>query len=382
MPGNEEFAELKHAVDRAKIAEDRVQQTIPLVMVMRDDKPRETHILERGNYETPGAVVPPATPSFLPPLPAGAKADRLALAKWLVAPEQPLMPRVVLNRIWQMFFGQGLVKTADDFGLQGALPSHPELLDWLAVEFRESGWNVKHLVKLIVTSRTYQQAAVLTPELLAKDPENALLARGPRFRLDSRFIRDQALALSGLLVEKQGGFPVMPYQPPGIWEDISFGKNRYFQGTGEDLHRRSLYTFWRRSAGPANFFDAPSRQVCALKPNRTNTPLQALTTLNDTTYVEAARVWAQQLTPLTDDTAKLRRLVLTATAREPEPREITSLMKTLTQAREHYAANAAEADKLVATGEAPCDPALDAREHAAWTTVCLLVLNLDETLTQ
>jgi len=376
-----EFDALNDGIDQAKIAEDRVQEKIPLVMVMRDDKPRESHILLRGNYETPGEKVQPAIPSFLPPLPQGAKADRLALAKWLVAPEQPLMSRVVVNRLWQMLFGRGLVKTADDFGLQGALPSHPELLDWLAVEFRESGWDVKHLLKLILTSRTYQQSAVLTPELLAKDPENALLARGPRFRLDSRFIRDQALALSGLLVEKNGGFPVMPYQPAGIWEDISFGKNRYFQGSGEDLHCRSLYTFWRRSSGPANFFDAPSRQVCALKPNRTNTPLQALTTLNDTTYVEAARVWAQRLYPLPDDAAKLRHLVLAATAREPEPREIASLVKILTEAREHFAANPGEAAKLVATGEAPRDPALAPAEHAAWTTICLLVLNLDETLT-
>ncbi len=377
-----EFDALKMEIDRAKIAEDRVQEKIPLVMVMRDDKPRESHILLRGNYETPGEKVQPGIPSFLPPLPDGAKADRLALAKWLVAPEQPLMARVVVNRLWQLFFGRGLVKTADDFGLQGALPSHPQLLDWLAVEFRESGWDVKHMVKLILASRTYQQSAVLTPELLAKDPENALLARGPRFRLDSRFIRDQALALSGLLVDKQGGFPVMPYQPPGIWEDISFGKNLYFQGSGEDLHRRSLYTFWRRSSGPANFFDSPSRQVCALQPHRTNTPLQALTTLNDTTYVEAARVWAQRLEPLPDDTAKLRQLVLTATAREPEPREITSLRKILSESREHFAASPEEAAKIAATGEAPRDPGLDLSEHAAWTTVCLLVLNLDETLTK
>ena len=371
---------LKQEISKAKAAEDRVQATIPLVMVMNDSKPRETRILLRGNYETPGDKVESGIPSFLPPLPAGVKADRLALAKWLVSPEQPLMSRVVVNRLWQMFFGRGLVKTADDFGLQGDLPSHPKLLDWLAVEFRESGWDLKHLVKLILTSRTYQQSAAVNPALLAKDPENKLLARGPRFRLDSRFLRDQALALSGLLVDKPGGFPVMPYQPPGIWEDISFEKNRYFQGTGEDLHRRSLYTFWRRSVAPTNFFDAPARQVCALTPSRTNTPLQALTTLNDTTYVEAARVWAQHLAPLPDDTARLRQLVLSATAREPEPREITSLRKILTEARDHFAASPGEAAKLIAAGEAPLDRGIAAGEHAAWTTVCLLVLNLDETL--
>ncbi|MES2921830.1 MAG: PSD1 and planctomycete cytochrome C domain-containing protein [Verrucomicrobiota bacterium] len=373
---------LRQEISKAKAAEDRVQATIPLVMVMNDSKPRETRILLRGNYETPGDKVEPGIPSFLPPLPTGVKADRLALAKWLVAPEQPLMSRVVMNRLWQQFFGRGLVKTADDFGLQGSLPSHPELLDWLAVEFRESGWDVKHMVKLILTSRIYQQSARLTQELLAKDPENVLLARGPRFRLDSRFLRDQALALSGLLVDKRGGFPVMPYQPPGIWEDISFDKNRYAQGTGEDLHRRSLYTFWRRSVAPTNFFDAPSRQVCALTPSRTNTPLQALTTLNDVTYVEAARVWAQHLAPLPDDSTKLRQLLLSATAREPEARAITTLRNVLTEARDHFAASPGEADKLVGTGEAPLDRGLPTGEHAAWTTVCLLVLNLDETLTR
>ncbi len=371
---------LLDAIASAQDAEDTAQIAIPLVMVMRDDKPRETRILNRGNYETPGEKVSPGVPAFLPPLPADAKADRLALAKWLVAPEQPLMSRVVVNRLWQQFFGRGLVKTPDDFGMQGAQPSHPELLDWLAVEFRESGWDVKHMAKLIVTSRTYRQSAKLTPALLAQDPENALLARGPRFRLDSRTLRDQALALSGLLVEKRGGFPVMPYQPPGIWEDNSFGKNRYFQGHGDDLHRRSLYTFWRRSVAPANFFDAPTRQVCAVKPQRTSTPLHALTTLNDTTYVEAARVWAEKLSALKDDEAKLREAFRAATARAPEPRELASLLTTLTKARAHFGKNKADAEKLVATGEAPASTKLDATEHAAWTTVCLLVLNLDETL--
>jgi mono/diheme cytochrome c family protein len=371
---------LVDAIRDALDEENDAQYRIPLVMVMRDDKPRPTRILERGNYETPGAVVAPNTPSFLPPLPEGVKADRLALARWLVAPEQPLMPRVVVNRYWQLFFGRGLVKTPEDFGLQGAWPSHPELLDWLASDFRNGGWDLKRLIRLIVTSRTYRQSALATPAILALDPENVLLARGPRVRLDSRFIRDQALALSGLLVEQRGGFPVMPYQPPGIWEDISFGKNRYFQGHGDDLHRRSLYTFWRRSVAPANFFDAPTRQVCTVKPQRTNTPLQALTTLNDTTYVEAARVWAEKLSAVSDDPARLRQLLRAATAREPEPREIAALQTTLAKARANFSAHSADAEKLVAIGEAPRTNRLPAVEHAAWTTVCLLVLNLDETL--
>jgi hypothetical protein len=381
LPGNEPWASLKQSVDQARRAEDAVLQTIPHVMIMRDDKPRETRILNRGNYETPGDKVQPGVPSFLPKLPHGAKADRLALAKWLVSPEQPLMSRVTVNRLWQMFFGRGLVKTPDDFGLQGALPSHPELLDWLAVEFRESGWNVQHLIKLIVTSRAYRQSANVTPALLAKDPENILLARGPRHRLDSRFLRDQALALSGLLIEKRGGPAVMPYQPPGIWEDMSFGKNRYFQGTGEDLYRRSLYTFWRRSVAPANFFDVPARQVCSVKPQRTSTPLHALTTLNDATYVEAARAWAGKLiTSLPDDTTRMKQAFLAATSRHADDRDLRSLQHILGSALVHYSQHKEDAAKLIATGDSKTNNKLPTAELAAWTTVCLTVLNLDETL--
>jgi hypothetical protein len=380
-PGREAWLAAKDAAEAAKVAEEDVMQTIPHVMVMRDDKPRETRILKRGNYETPGDVVTAAVPAFLPHLPEGAKPDRLALSRWLVSPENPLMARVTVNRLWQQFFGRGLVKTPDDFGLKGALPSHPELLDWLAVEFRESGWDVKRFVRLLVTSRTYRQSAKVSPALLAKDPENALLARGPRFRLDSRLLRDQALALSGLLVEKRGGPPVMPYQPPGIWEEMSFGKNRYFQGTGEDLYRRSLYTFWRRSVAPASFFDVPAREVCVVKPYRTSTPLHALTTLNDTTYVEAARVWAEKLlTAQPDDASRLTAAFCAATTRAPEARELANLKRSLEKARAHLVADPPAAAKLIATGEAPRSANLDAREHAAWTTLCLLVLNLDETL--
>jgi hypothetical protein len=303
------------------------------------------------------------------------------LAKWLVLPEHPLMSRVTVNRVWQMFFGRGLVKTPDDFGLQGALPSHPDLLDWLAVEFRESGWDVKGLIKRIVTSRTYRQSAVVTPTLLTKDPENVLLARGPRHRLDSRFLRDQALALSGLLVEKRGGPAVMPYQPPGIWEEMSFGKNRYFQGTGEDLYRRSLYTFWRRSVAPASFFDVPSRQTCAVKPQRTSTPLHALTTLNDVTYVEAARVWAEKLFSIPDEAQRLQHAYRSATGRRLDDRGLASLKQTLAKAREHYQAKVKDAEQLIATGESKRLGILPTVEHAAWTTVCLMILNLDETLT-
>jgi hypothetical protein len=368
------------AIDELRTEEEKLQQQIPHVMIMRDEKKRETRVLNRGNYETPGDKVEPAVPSFLPKLPAGTKADRLALAKWLVSPEHPLMSRVTVNRLWQLFFGRGLVKTPDDFGLQGELPSHPELLDWLAVEFRESGWDVQHLIRLIVTSRTYRQRAVVTPALLAKDPENVLLARGPRHRIDSRFLRDQALALSGLLVEKRGGPAVMPYQPPGIWEEMSFGKNRYFQGKGEDLYRRSLYTFWRRSVAPASFFDVPARQTCAVKPQRTSTPLHALTTLNDVTYVEAARVWAEKLASIRDEAQRLQNAYRSATGRHLDARGLSTLKQTLARARQHYQTNPKAAEDLLHTGEFKCLGTLPSAEHAAWTTVCLMILNLDETL--
>ncbi len=382
QPGEAAGAALKKQIDDAKIAQEAVMQTVPHVMVMRDEKPRKTYILKRGNYETPGEVVSASMPAFLPALKAGSNVDRLALARWFVAPEQPLMARVTVNRFWQIFFGVGLVKTPDDFGMQGALPSHPDLLNWLAVEFRESGWDVKHLVRLIVESHTYRQSAKVGAALYAKDPDNVLLARGPRFRLDSRFIRDQALALSGLLVEKMGGPAVSPYQPPGIVEEMSFGKNRYFQGHGEDLYRRSLYTFWRRSAAPANFFDVPARQFCLVKPSRTSTPLHALTTLNDTTYVEAARVWATRLSALPNDNAKLRNAFVAATAREPDARELAGLKFSLEKARYHFATHPGEAQKLIASGESPRPKKYVPAELAAWTTICLLVLNLDETLTR
>ena len=375
---------LLETVEAAQDYDDRLQAGIPLLMIMRDDKPRPTRILDRGNYETPGAEVAPAVPAELAriaPLPEGTKADRLALAQWLVSPAHPLFARVAVNRFWQQFFGRGLVKTAEDFGVQGELPTHPELLDWLAVEFRTSGWDVKHLLRLIVASATYRQDAAASAAALERDPDNALLARGPRFRLDARTLRDQALFLAGLLVEMPGCFPVMPYQPPGIWEEMSFGKNRYFQGRGEDLYRRSLYTFWRRSVAPGSFFDVPSRQVCAVKPLRTSTPLHALTTLNDPTYVEAARVWAEKLNPGPSDTARLQAAFRAATARAPEKSELAALARTLGRSRAHFAALPREARRLIAVGESPA-AAGDPVELAAWTNVCLLVLNLDETLSK
>ena len=381
---NEPWKTFQERIAKARNKESLAQEQIPLVMVMRDDHPHDTFVLLRGNYESPGDKVSPSTPRFLPPLPEGepgASPNRLTLAKWLVSSEHPLTARVTVNRYWQLLFGRGLVSTPDDFGSQGALPTHPELLDWLAVEFRESGWDVKALLKGIVLSRTYRQSAITDAEVILNDPENEWLARGSRQRLDSRLLRDQALTLSGLLSTKIGGPPVSPYQPGGIWEAFSLNKNHYMQDDGENLYRRSLYTVWRRVVAPANFFDVPSRQSCSVTQSRTSTPLHALTTLNDITYVEAARVWADNLAAIADDESRLSKAFFSATARHPEPQERTSLQKSLDEARRHFKANPHEAAELVAAGEAQRTTTdLSPPERAAWTTICLLLLNLDETL--
>lgn len=379
---DERWAPLVKAIKDASRAESEYQAEVPLVMIMRDNKPRDTFLLERGNYETPGEQVTAGVPSFLPPLPKGMKPDRLALAEWMVSDENPLTSRVTVNRYWQLLFGRGLVTTPDDFGLQGALPSHPQLLDWLAVEFIESGWDVKSLLKAIVLSRTYRQSAEVNVETFQRDEDNRWLTRGPRQRLDSRLLRDQALAISGLLNTEVGGWPVAPYQPPGIWAQMSLGKTHYERDEGEDLYRRSLYTVWRRVVAPANFFDVPSRQICSVKPQRTNTPLHALTLLNDPTYVEAARVWAERLAQIDNESERLRHAFKTATARPPTTDELASLTATLREARTHYDEHPGESRDFLSVGESKSKAGMKASEHAAWTTVCLLVLNLDETLSK
>jgi hypothetical protein len=354
------------------------------VMVMEDmPKPRDTFLLTRGSYERPAAKVSAAVPAAL----AGAKpqaANRLDLARWLVSPENPLTARVTVNRAWQQFFGAGLVKTPEDFGVQGEAPSHPELLDWLATEFVASGWDVKALHRLIVTSAAYRQSSKVTPALVERDPQNRLVARGPRFRLPSWMIRDQALAASGLLVRKVGGPPVRPYQPAGVWEEATFGTKRYQQDHGEALYRRSVYTFWRRIVGPTALFDTAARQTCVVKPTRTNSPLHALTTLDDVTYVEAARALAQRVLagagPSPEERIDLAfRLVL---ARRPSSEERQVLLAALARVRRQFPADPAAAKKLLATGESKRDEKLDATEHAAYTAVCSAILNLDEALTK
>lgn len=380
---------------RAKIADLEKQKndldaSIPRSLVMADlPTPRETFVLIRGAYDKKGEKVTAGTPAVLPPMPEGAPANRLGLAQWLTDPQHPLTARVAVNRFWQQYFGVGLVKTAEDFGSQGAWPSHPELLDWLARDFIDSGWDVKELQRKIVMSATYRQSSKLTPELAQKDPENELLARGPRHRLDAEAIRDTALLLGGLLVEKEGGKGVRTYQPEGIWEAVAFQGSTtqfYKQDSGDALYRRSLYMFWKRTAPPPSMmaFDAPSREACVVRRARTNTPLQALVLMNDKQYVEAARNMAQRLM-LEGGSSPTERLTYgfrLATGRKPADDESKVLERVFAAHLADYQADKAAAEQLVAIGESPRKTELDVSELAAYTMVCNLILNLDETVTK
>ncbi|HET6407676.1 MAG TPA: DUF1553 domain-containing protein, partial [Chthoniobacteraceae bacterium] len=379
-----DLAGAKKLSDGAKRAREAAERAVPRTMVMRDrEKPRDTFILAKGAYDKHGDPVGPGTPAVLPKLPQDAPGNRAALAQWLVAVDNPLTARVTVNRIWQQFFGVGLVKTPDDFGAQGDKPSHPELLDWLAIEFRESGWDIKRLAKLITTSATYRQSAIVPEGMAERDPENRLLARGPRFRWPSWMIRDQALAISGLLVEKVGGPPVKGYQPPGIWEDATFGQIKYTQDHGESLYRRSLYSFWRRIVGPTIFFDVSNRQTCSVKTQRTNTPMHALTTLNDVTFVEAARAFGQKVfESAANDEQRIAWAFRNCTTRVPNEKEVAVLKDSLARLRWSYSVDEAGAKRVIAVGGSNADLAIPATELAAWTSISSLLLNLDETLTK
>lgn len=364
---------------------DVYKNSRPIVMIMEDSVERDTHILDKGAYDQPREKVVAGFPAALN---GGVERigdfNRLDLAKWLMSDENPLTARVTVNRYWQQFFGRGILEQVENFGVQSKPPVHEALLDWLAVEFRESNWNVKAIHRLIVTSATYRQSSRINSKLKERDPKNELLARGPRFRLPSWMIRDQALALGGLLVEAKGGPPVMPYQPEGIWKEASFGFIEYKQGSGDDLYRRSLYTFWRRIVGPPIFFDATPRQVCEVKAKRTNTPLHALTTLNDITFAEAARGFAERL--LTEykggDATRLRTAFRWVTARLPNKVEQRTLEKALDKYRTHFAGDSSAAMEVATAGESMRDERLDPLEQASWATVCLMLLNLDETITK
>jgi hypothetical protein len=376
---------LKKSVEAKQKAIGDYEKSFLEVMVMEErPAPRDTFLLNRGEWNNPdkSEKLTPAVPAALPPLPKDLPASRLALARWLVDPAQPLTARVAVNRYWQHFFGTGLVKTVEDFGSQGEPPTHPELLDWLATEFVCSGWNVKHMHRLIVLSATYRQSSRTTPELLERDPNNVLLSRGPRVRLSSLVLRDQALFLSGLLVTKMGGPSVKPYQPD-VWFDLSLGKTKYVPDKGDDLYRRSIYTFWRRSVGPTMFFDSPARQVCTVRVTRTNTPLHALTLMNDIGYIEAARVFAQTI--MKHKATPEERLALafrTATGRYATPKELTTLTRVLHKIQARYQADPAAANKLIRVGAAPPDTSLNPIELAAYSGVMNLILNLDEVLTK
>lgn len=367
---------------KLKAARDAAANVIPRVMVMQDmPKPRDTFILTRGTYDKHESKVSAGIPAVFG---GTGGPNRLQLANWIVAPENPLTARVTVNRFWQMFFGTGLVKTTEDFGIQGERPSHPELLDWLAAEFVSSKWDVKKLVKLIVTSRTYRQASKIAPEMRERDPDNRLLARGPRYRLPSWMIRDQALAASGLMTPTFGGPSVKVYQPAGVWEEATFGFKRYQPDTGEALYRRSLYVFWRRIVGPTIFFDSANRQTCTVKTVVTNTPLHALGTLNDVTYVEAARVLAEKAMKDGGRTESMRLafVFLRVLGRDPSEAEAAILYSALAKQRKLFAADEAAAKKLLSVGDSKRDEKLNPIEHAAFTAVCSMILNLDEALTK
>ncbi|MCX7412102.1 MAG: PSD1 and planctomycete cytochrome C domain-containing protein [Planctomycetia bacterium] len=380
------------ALDDAQKERDQVDAAIVQTFVFNDlPAMRDSFVMLRGAYDKPGEKVERSTPAFLPSLPIveGIPLTRLDLAKWLVSPEHPLTARVTANRLWQQFFGLGLVKTSDDFGSQGEPPSHPELLDWLAAEYRESGWNTRALVKRIVTSRAFRRSGVVEPAHLAQDPENRLLARGPRIRLDAEQIRDQSLALSGLLVVAMGGKGVKPYQPDNIWEPVGFAGSdtrNYKRDSGTALYRRSLYTFLKRTAPPPFMvnFDAPNREQFCARRERSNTPLQALQLMNDTQHIEAARALAARMLAEAagDDASRIEWLVRTVLARRPEPEEAAVVMETLATHRVRYAADAESAKKLIAHGETKPPESADPGELAAWTLVANMLLNLDETLTR
>ena len=344
-------------------------------------------ILTRGIYTARKERVEANTPHFLPPLPTGEPHNRLALAEWTVSPENPLTARVTVNRMWNELFGAGLVETTEDFGIMGQRPSHPELLDWLAVEFRESGWDMKHMYKLMVMSAAYRQSAKSTPDQLARDPKNLLLAHGPRFRMDAEMLRDIALQSSGLLVNKVGGPSVKPYQPDNVWESVGYPTSdttKYKQDHGEALYRRSLYTYWKRMAMPPNMdaFDAPTRDTACTRRQRTDTPLQALVTMNDPQWVEASRALAERLIKQGGKQPEQRIQYLSelVLSHDPSPQMASVLQQSFSQMEKHYAADPAAAHDLVAVGEKPRDAAIPPPELAAWTMVVSEVLNLDEAL--
>ena len=387
MLSDEQYKTLSATVGtlEAEMATLKKRGTIAHVM---HEKPEmaKAHVLERGEYDKRKNEVQPETPGMLPPFPESLPRNRLGLAQWLLLQDHPLTTRVTVNRFWQEVFGTGLVKTSGDFGITGEFPIHPELLDWLAVEFREGGWDVKRLFRLMVTSAAYRQAATATPEKLTKDSANRLLSRGPRFRMDAEMVRDHALAASGLLVQQIGGPSVRPYQPEGVWEAVAMegsDTRNYVRDKGEGLYRRSMYWFWKRSAPPASMdiFNAPSRENCCVKRERTNTPLQALVTLNDPQFVEAARVLADRALELAagDDDQRLEFIAERLLARRFSADELPVVKKSLADLAAWYAAHPDDAKQLITVGDSK-PRATDAVQLASWTMLTNELMNLDEVL--
>lgn len=358
--------------------------TIPYIMIMEEmEEPRATHVLSRGAYDAPMERVNASTPSTLPPFPANAPRNRLGLAQWLTQPDHPLTARVAVNRLWQMLFGRGLVSTPEDFGNQGALPSHPELLDWLAVTFVEEGWDIKAMLKRIVMSATYRQAAERSPEMLRLDPDNILLSCGPYQRLGAEMLRDQALAASGLINKKIGGKWVKPYQPAGIWKELAnqIGENKYRASSGADLYRRSIYSYWKRTIPPPVMltFDASERAVCVVKRQSTSTPLQALVLLNDPQFLETSRALAASAMQGEQDQEEwIKTIFAKLTSRYPDEEELGGLLALLTEEIANYQAKPGAAKALLAIGASSADPSLAASDLAALTLVANVILNLDE----
>ena len=383
---NDKIAVLGKLAEVRKQSADYKANNLPRVMVMSDDKPRQSHVLSRGEYLKPAEKVTFNTPAFLPPLSADAPRSRLGLAKWLMAPEHPLTARVQINRMWQNLFGIGIVKTAEDFGVQSEFPIHLKLLDWLSVEFRESGWDMKAMQRLILNSATYRQTSRMTRDLRTRDIENRLIERASRFRMPSLILRDWSLSAAQLLDKRVGGAPVYPYQPDGIWESLAITKERDFSypaSSGNDLYRRSLYTFWRRTVGPANMFDVSNRQTCRVRQTPTSTPLHALTTLNDPTWVEAARVLAENSMhhskSLSEQITYAFRNVL---SRIPQESDLVHLQNAMQKQFAFFYDDPIAAQAFVEVGNASRDKALDLTTHAALTAVCLAILNLDEAMTR
>jgi hypothetical protein len=377
------------ARDNLKDRWNHLTQSFPTMVMNTAQKPRETFILNRGDYSQPTVAVTAATPSSIGPKLEDAPKNRLGLAQWIIHRDNPLTARVAVNRLWQMFFGTGIVATSADFGSQGEWPSHPELLDWLAVELIEHDWDIQHVVRWIVSSEAYQRASTSTPEQLSFDPQNRLLARGPRFRLSAEMVRDAALKSSGLLVHRVGGPSVNPYMPVDLWREVShYGSTPataqvFVQDHGEKLYRRSMYTYWKRTAPPPNMmaFDTPNREVCTVARAGTTTPLQSLVTLNDVQFVECARNLAQDvLKHSTNDTERVRRAFRLCLARDPRPEEVKIVLPMITKEITRYRTNPQSAALVLSNGESLHDQTLDSVEHAAWTQIASMILNLSEAI--